>query len=171
MHLHASTCGPQHWELDEGSILTWSRINSNIDSVRKLAEDSIEMLSDDEDEDSAYETEDGESDADDIDEEEFLQQCEDYELGFEVSTDEEEETLFTTVVTRDMVKDLPGGVMTSVEISAPKLAPRFASYSAGRADRKESRVHHETRWDYEEQLEDLCSGFSATPKVARTYEW
>lgn len=166
MHLHASCCGPPKWELDEPSIAAWSKINADAEAATK-AGDLIEMASDDEDD--AYNTEESEDDEDNLDEEESLQSCEDYELGFYYDSSHGDEYYhFKTAVNRDTLRELADGSLT-VDISVPELAPRFAYYSAGRADRDEARALTGRRWEAEEQFEELSTGFSAAPKAARIY--
>ena len=150
-----------------------------VDAIAEFSSDNTEMPSDDDDYDDDYDVEDGvASYSDDTDDEEFRQQCEDYDLGFDVATSDEEGSLMT-YVDQDAVRDMrtlrPAPWMNgytrhssqlNVAIAAPKLAPRFASYLAGRADRADSQVHLRKRRDAEEHLEDLCSAFSAIPKAA-----
>jgi hypothetical protein len=196
MWLQASSCGPPGCELNEELITAWSSINYlDADTVAKLAGNKMEIgnlvqtidsdgssattmvpvltpvPSDNDDDD--YDPDDSDSDEDhthdfddDIDEQEFLQECKDYELGFEVETSDEEESFMTVAYEDQIVREDTTSNPVVLSISAPKLAPRFASYSAGRSDRAESQVRLRKRGDEEERLEDLCSGFSATPKVA-----
>eukprot|EP01043_Picozoa_sp_COSAG02_P059768 COSAG02_NODE_7675_length_2899_cov_3.344286_3_plen_173_part_00 len=169
MHLHASCCAPPQWELDEPSIATWCKINADARAGIQSG-DLMEVAS--EDEDDAYEAEhsEGSDDEDDLYEEEYVQQCEDYDLGFNCGmSDGEEFSYFRTAVNRAKLRELTDGSVT-VDISVPELAPRFACYSAGRADRDEAQLHRARRWEAEERFEELSAGFSAAPKAARIYE-
>ena len=189
MCLQSSWCGPRCLELTENVITTWSTINSElerprgVDGIDELSSDNTEMPSDDDDNDDDYDAKDGLATySDDTDDEEFRQQCEDYDLGFDVETSDEEGSLMT-YVNQDAVRDMGtlkrGPWMNgytrrssqlNVAIAAPKLAPRFASYLAGRADRAESQVHLRKRRDAEEHLEDLCCAFSAIPKAVDIHD-
>ena len=169
MHLHASSCGPPQWELDEPSIATWCKINADAQAGIQSG-DLMEMAS--EDEDDAYEAEhsEGSDDEDDLDEEEYVQLCEDYDIGFNYDSSDDQENLhFKTAVHRAKLQQLANGLVT-VDIPVDELAPRFACYSAGRADREEARLHRGRRWEAEERFEELSAGFSAAPKAARIYE-